>query len=302
MVGAVASTITKITSVEQLIAYLTEAGYDPAEYMAEGGRAILRWYGSGAAAVGLVGEAEVDAAGAVLRGVDPEALNGGRLVMARNPKSVMGYEISFAPPKSVSALWAIADDSVREEISGAVEVAIGAAVRVLDERVAWTRRRGGEGVMRWVRGEGLLAMAVRHESSRAGDPQLHDHVLIANMVRAEKKWGTLDGERLYDARPLATTAYGRVLQRELTRRLGAAWTPPAGKNSVREIAGVPTVLTDLWSRRHAEIVAAVAELAATSPTTSIGGGAGSRRVAAAHTRATKDLSESPTPEAGAWAG
>ena len=46
---------------------------------------------------------------------------------------------------------------------------------------------------------GVAAVAYDHFDSRAGDPQLHTHVVIANKVRTVRdgKWRTLDGTPLH---------------------------------------------------------------------------------------------------------
>ena len=300
MFAAIVSRITKIMTLEELLEYLREVGYDVAEYLSEEEIAALYWGGEGAAVLGLVGEADMDDAGRILRGVDPGDLASDRLVVREPPpssnrKRVMGFELSFAPMKSVSALWAIGDDEVRAQIGEAIEEALAAAMAVLEVRVPYARLGSAEH-RRWERGDGLIWMKVRHESSRAGDPQLHDHVLIANLVRSGDRWGALDGQLLFDARPLAASAYGRTLQRALTARLGVAWTTPAKHDrGVREIVGVPEVLCDLWSKRHAEIEAAASKIAASRQRDGAGqviqpGGA-ARRVASTNTRATKNLSE-----------
>jgi conjugative relaxase-like TrwC/TraI family protein len=57
-------------------------------------------------------------------------------------------------------------------------------------------RRGAGGHVR-IAGNGLTAAAFLHRTSRAGDPQLHTHVLVANLIRgSDGQWSALDG-RLY---------------------------------------------------------------------------------------------------------
>jgi conjugative relaxase-like TrwC/TraI family protein len=44
-----------------------------------------------------------------------------------------------------------------------------------------------------VRGEGFLATAFRHRTSRAGDPLLHTHVIVANRTLGpDGRWTALD--------------------------------------------------------------------------------------------------------------
>ena len=328
MVGAVASMITKITDLAQLLEYLREYGYDLAEYLTEEQVATIVWSGRGAELVGLVGEADEDDARRILQGVDPEDLESERLVVRTPPpeskrRRVMGFELSFAPPKSVAALWAIGSDEVRAHVDAAHKEALGAALGVLEERVAVARVRRGKEDVDWVRGAGLLTMHVRHESSRAGDPQPHDHVLVPNMVWAAGKWRALDTRFLYGARPLAASAYGRTLQRALITRLGVEWTQPAGRNSVREIAGLGG-LAELWSKRRREIEDAVAEAverrrrevaAEVQQLRAVGAGdeeiarvrarlidgeGAARRVAASVTRDVKDLRETRAEKRQRW--
>ena len=303
LIGAVASTITKITSARQIVLYLSEQTLDIAEYLAEGEqRKPLIWGGEGATAVGLVGVADVDDVVRVLRGVDPDDLDSDRIVVREPPKGskqqrVMAFENSFAPPKSWSVWWAIADDETRAKLEACHERAVQEALGALEERLPYARIRAGEGMRRWVRGTGLLMTRVRHESSRAGDPQLHDHVLVMNMVFAEGKWRAIDGTRVYDARCRANNEYARTLQIETIRELGVELTEASGKNLIREIAGVPTVLTAFYSKRHNEIKHAVAEHAAR---TGIAGGGGARRIASERTRSAKDLTETRADKRARW--
>ena len=65
------------------------------------------------------------------------------------------------------------------------------------EREAAVTRRGPGGVHA-IAGNGFVAAAFRHRTSRAGDPQLHTHVLVANLtLGADGQWSTLDGRRIY---------------------------------------------------------------------------------------------------------
>ena len=76
--------------------------------------------------------------------------------------------------------------------------------------MVWSRR--GHGGTKQVRGQGLIAAAFRHRTSRNGDPHLHTHVLVPNMVLAEDgKWATLDARWLYtSAQPPASDILSRL--------------------------------------------------------------------------------------------
>jgi conjugative relaxase-like TrwC/TraI family protein len=156
----------------------------------------------------------------------------------------------FSCPKSVSLLHALTDDEcVRREISEAHETAWQAALGYL-EREACVVRRGHGGTIR-EHGEGFVAAAFRHRTSRAQDPHLHTHVIVANVSRAsDGEWRALDGEAILKTYRLAAGyLYEAHLRHELTRRLGVEWTEPI--KGMGELARIPeTVIRAFSSRRR----------------------------------------------------
>jgi conjugative relaxase-like TrwC/TraI family protein len=73
--------------------------------------------------------------------------------------------------------------------------------------------------VRRVRGDGFLAAAYRHRLSRAGNPQMHTHVVVANMTRAEGRWTSLEAHGLYEHKSAAGALYRAVLRAEVRERL-----------------------------------------------------------------------------------
>ena len=91
---------------------------------------------------------------------------------------------------------------------------------------------------------GIVATAFDHWDSRAGDPQLHTHVVVLNRVQAvsDGKWRTLDSKALFRAAVGMSELYNGVLADELTADLGWAWTPEQRRRSAEpkwEVDGVP---------------------------------------------------------------
>ena len=85
-----------------------------------------------------------------------------------------------------------------------------------------------------IAGRGLIGAAFRHRTSRAGDPQLHTHVLVANLVLgADGRWGTLDGRRIYAHAKTAGYLYEHRLRALLTRELGFEWETGAERDRRR---------------------------------------------------------------------
>ncbi len=97
-------------------------------------------------------------------------------------KPVAGYDLVFSPVKSVSLLWALGENDVRRAVEQAHHAAVADVLSWLEQHAAFTRY--GRGGRFQVDTYGLVAAAFDHFESRAGDPDLHTHVAVANKVRA----------------------------------------------------------------------------------------------------------------------
>ena len=185
--------------------------------------------------------------------------------LTRNPTTACaGYDVTFTPVKSVSALWAVAPPSMAAAIEAAHNAAVADALAYLEQRVLFSRR-GTNGV-RQVEVTGLIGAAFTHRDSRAGDPNLHTHVAIANKVKTlDGAWLAIDGRPLFASMVSISEVYNTQLEAHLASRVGLRFgeiphRDPA-KRAVREIIGVPAQLREAWSSRRAEIEARQAELA-----------------------------------------
>ncbi len=185
----------------------------------------------------------------------------------QNTKAVAGFDLTFTPVKSVSALWAVAPREVAEQIEAAHDAAIGAALEYLEEHACFTRL--GNGGVAQVDANGLIAAAFTHRDSRAGDPNLHTHVAISNKVSTTLpdgtvKWLALDGAALYRNNVPASEVYNTALEAHLRERIGVEFadrpSEDRSKRPVREIVGMDDRLTERWSSRTAAITARTAEL------------------------------------------
>ncbi|WP_407344991.1 MobF family relaxase [Pengzhenrongella phosphoraccumulans] len=181
--------------------------------------------------------------------------------------AVAGYDLTFSPVKSVSTLWAIADRPIAAAIERAHAAAVKDALAFLENTALFTRE-GTNGV-RQVETRGLIATAFTHRDSRAGDPDLHTHVAVANKVQTRDKgrWLAIDGRLIFAATVTASETYNTALERHLTDTLGVRFEARAGddprKRPVREIVGVDPALASRWSARRASIEVRRAELAGT---------------------------------------
>jgi conjugative relaxase-like TrwC/TraI family protein len=217
------------------------------DYYSGEGEAEGEWTGTGAQQLGLTGAVDEDDFSALLRGTAPQA--GTRLRNEPNARSVIGFDLTFSAPKSVSVLYGIADSDIARKARDAHDEAVRQALGYM-ERTACAVRRGRGGVDRRP-GEGLAVATFRHRSSRAGDPQLHTHAVVANITRADGRWSTLDGRLIYAHARTAGFLYQAALRDELSRSLGVDWTPV--ERGVAEIRGVDEDVLQHFSRRRQEI-------------------------------------------------
>jgi conjugative relaxase-like TrwC/TraI family protein len=180
-------------------------------------------------------------------------------------QTVAGYDLTFSPVKSVSTLWALADPHLAALIEQAHQAAVQDALNFIERHALFTRQ--GRNGVRQVNVRGLVAAAFTHRDSRAGDPDLHTHVAVANKVQTlDGRWLSIDGRVLFKATVAASETYNTTLEQHLRDTLGVRFaerpgTDPA-KRPIREIVGVDPVLNQRWSSRRVLIKVRQGELAA----------------------------------------
>jgi conjugative relaxase-like TrwC/TraI family protein len=177
-------------------------------------------------------------------------------------QTVAGYDLVFAPAKSVSVLWAVGGDEARKQIEAAHHEAIEETMAFLEKEATFTRR-GRNGVRQEDVEGGLVYTTFRHYDSRNGDPQLHDHVVVSNKVKgADGKWSSLDGRLLYQFNVAASEHYNRTVLEKVCARLGVGVTERkvSGDRPVIEIAGVDVAAIEAGSSRSGDIKPALDEL------------------------------------------
>jgi conjugative relaxase-like TrwC/TraI family protein len=179
-------------------------------------------------------------------------------------QTVAGYDLTFSPVKSVSTLWAVAEPAVAAAIERAHQAAVKDALTFIEKHALFTRT-GPQGV-RQVNVRGLVATAFTHRDSRAGDPDLHTHIAVANKVQTlDGRWLSIDGRVLFKANVAASETYNTALEQHLRDSLGIRFAErpgsDPGKRPIREIVGVDPRLNQRWSTRRAHINTRRGELA-----------------------------------------
>lgn len=213
-------------------------------YYLDGDEPPGRWWGRGAGLLGLESVVDPEAFLSVMAGRHPT--KGDHLGRRYGDKSVRGYDATFSAPKSVSVLFAVGEDQVRDQVVEAHERAVEAVLSWVESH-AHTRMRV-HGQIMTVDAEGIVVGVFRQHTSRALDPQLHTHAVIANRVQApDGRWLALDARTIKVDQRTLSALYHAGLRAELSRRLGVRWQPP--EHGIAEIADIDQdVLVEFFQR------------------------------------------------------
>ncbi len=215
------------------------------------------WGGAGAASLGLEGEVGVLERRAVFG-------TGG----ARHPESGERLVHGLRPGMELVVVAAqVGGRARRDRPGGGHALGPGRRARRVpwrtwNERSCGRRAAGGGLVQARVPTAGLTWAASRHATTRAGDPQVHDHVLVANVVKMARRTGRLEGGStpgLLRDHPHPATATGCMAAAakavelgdgiEADPGFGAPWWPA--------VAGIPKEAWGVHATRAGQINAAV---------------------------------------------
>ncbi|MGA9596967.1 MAG: relaxase domain-containing protein [Acidimicrobiia bacterium] len=235
------------------------------DYYLRGGTATGQWRGNGAAELGLEGVVSVEGLVRLFDGQHPGT--GEQLGRSLRRDGVAAWDVTFSADKSVSLLWALGDDETRREVVAAFEEATASALGYLESVASATRgatktpvlddngdqvvNENGDPRFRvetWpIPTSGYVAASFTEFTSRADDPQLHTHVVVANKVKGiDGVWRTIDGRLLYRYQLAAGYLHEAVLRHELTERLGVRWQPV--RNGMADIEGFTRPQIEAFSR------------------------------------------------------
>jgi conjugative relaxase-like TrwC/TraI family protein len=166
--------------------------------------------------------------------------------LCQNPgeKHRPGWDLTFNAPKSVSVLWARADEQTKTLIQEAQKQAVLNALKLLEDNAAFTRRGSAGSEFESV--EGLVAGLFEHSTSRTQDPHLHTHMVLANVApRSDGSWGTIESRGLMLWQKAASSIYRASLAEGL-RNLG--YQIEKDKEAFR-VVGIPDSICKHFSKR-----------------------------------------------------
>ncbi|WP_165575975.1 MobF family relaxase [Rothia aeria] len=193
------------------------------------------------------------------RGIEPTHAQLRQFIAENSKKhqtAIAGFDLVFTPSKSVSIAWGLGDKQLRKDIEAAHEHAIQDVVRHLENNVIMTRR-GHNGIRQIDTKNGIIGTKFRHYDSRAGDPNLHDHVVIANRVEGEDdKWSSIDGRTLYQYGVECSELYNSRVQQYVTEKTGLQFEPRMQNGKpIHEIVGISDEMVRAFSSRRGDISA-----------------------------------------------
>ena len=206
-----------------------------------------RWYGEGAAQLGLRGTVAREHFHNLLAGLSPD----GRRPLVQNagkPDRQAGWDMTFSAHKRMSVVWGTGPEFVRPALEESHRFAVEAALAQAEAEAGITRRgKGGK-----IKERAALTFALfQHGSSRANDPQLHTHAVLLNVgLRRDGTAGALQSRDFFRLKMKLGALYQKELAAQLQSRLGLKMEP--AKIGYR-IAGVPPELCKAFSKRRQSI-------------------------------------------------
>src|SRR3546814_488435 len=149
---------------------------------------------------------------------------------ARGPKTaVSGFDLTFSVPKSVSALWGLADADLQTQLVQAHHDAVAEVLEFFEREIAVTRAGANarNGAVAQHEVAGVAATAYDHWDSRCGDPQLHTHVVVSNKVRTvyDQKWRSLDSIPIHRSVVAISRSEERRVGKECVSTCRSRWSP-----------------------------------------------------------------------------
>ena len=206
-----------------------------------------RWAGSAAEGLGLTGPVRADEFRRLLESRHPRT----GIVLGSGRVSVTALDLTFSAPKSASVLFALAGAEAARTVVAVHNEAVAGSLSYLEQHaVTATRQTGPSRVV--LPTSGAVAAVFTHGVNRNGDPHVHSHLVVANLVHgADGRWGACDRRGIAAHRAAAAAVYEAHLRAGLATALAVRWTGGPGRTA--EVAGIGPELLAAFSSRGADI-------------------------------------------------
>ena len=171
-----------------------------------------------------------------------------------------GLDLTFSADKTISALWALADPQLREQIEACHRDAVRWTLETITHKhCAYTRR--GQGGKEVLSGD-ILGVTFDHHTSRDNDPQLHTHCVIFNLVRTHDDgvWRSHHQRTAYQWVRAGGAVYRHALAWNLQKRLQLQLERYGHDDEFVRLSGIPGDLIEAWSTRRKSIEIAARKL------------------------------------------
>jgi conjugative relaxase-like TrwC/TraI family protein len=227
--------------------YYTE-GLKREDYYSEGQEIAGKWYGRAAERLGLAGGVTPEAFAALIENRDPTT--GKQLTARQNAERVVGYDLNFHAPKSLSILYALTGD---KEILTAFRAAVAETMSEIEQRATTRVRIGGRQENR-VTANLAWAEFVHFTSRPVGgipDPHLHVHCFAFNATHdaVEDRWKAANFRNIKKEAPYSEAAF----HSRVTGKLASLGYEIERTRQGWEVRGIPRGTIEKFSRRTAEI-------------------------------------------------
>jgi len=218
------------------------------DYYSEGQEVAGKWHGKAAGLLGLEGQVTPDAFAALVENRHP--VTGERLTARTKADRVVGYDLNFHAPKSLSVLYGLTGD---DEILKAFRLAVAETMGEMEGQVA-TRVRKKDADQNRVTGNFAWAEFVHFTARPVGgipDPHLHIHCFAFNATfdGEEGRWKAANFRDIKKDAPYSEAAF----HSRLTEKLAALGYGIERTRQGWELKGIPRSIIDKFSRRSAQI-------------------------------------------------
>ena len=210
-------------------------------------RSPSEWHGEGAQALGLSGPVDRETFASLVEGRMP----GGATLHRGGGARRGGTDFEFSAPKSFSIQALVNGDKRLIDVHRS---AVAIARQRIDATVA--TRVTERGTMRLEFTRSAVIAQFEHATSRAGDPDLHSHVVVLNLTRrADGQWRSIENAEMFKEQRLMYETYLSELAKG-AKDLGYGIT--VGKHGNPELAHITRSQIEHFSRRSREVEAELA--------------------------------------------
>ena len=229
---------------------------------------LYTWFGKGAGALGLTGAIDIKEHSKTFSGELPDGTKIGK----RDPDGTFtgrpGYDLTFSANKDISLIICCTENTeLKDNLIHLHHAAVKEAMGYLEHMIS--ARRTANGVTRYETTGNMVAALCTHFNSRANDPDIHTHALLANMTQcSDGKWRALstDMSRQYGIFEIIrdnATLLGHIYQNRMekgVKELGFE-TVHIYKHGMFKIKEFPEDMRQHFSKRREQIVQIARSLA-----------------------------------------